>query len=63
MSYIHYVCVVSDVKEKCEADCGIVDLWKAYLGGGHALMFLPHHLLVKEFVHTAFHSYQIIHNK
>jgi len=51
-SYKHYVRVFSELKAKCGAIGGVVLSWPALQAGTKARMFLPHYLLIKEFVHT-----------
>jgi hypothetical protein len=40
------------LKAKCGKSGGVVISWKALHAGKKPQMFLPHYLLVKEFVHT-----------
>ena len=49
--YIHYVQIMSKLKAKCGANGGVVISWKALHKGKKAHMFLPHYLLIKEFIH------------
>ena len=50
--YKHYVRVITDHKEKCGSVGGVVMSWQSLLHGKKARMFLPHYLLMKEFIHT-----------
>ncbi len=50
--YKHYVRVMTDHKDKCGSVGGVVMSWQSLLHGKKARMFLPHYLLMKEFVHT-----------
>ena len=50
--YKHYVPVITDHKEKCGSVGGVVMSWQSLLHGKKARMFLPHYLLMKEFIHT-----------
>ena len=43
---------MTDHKDKCGSVGGVVMSWKSLLHGKKARMFLPHYLLMKEFVHT-----------
>ncbi len=51
-SYLHYVRIMSELKAKCGKSGGVVISWEALHAGKKPRMFLPHYLLVKEFVHT-----------
>ena len=51
-NYVHYVRVLSELKAKCGAKGGVVVSWRALHGGKRPRMFLPHFLLMQEFIHT-----------
>jgi hypothetical protein len=50
--YKHYVQVITNHKEKCGSVGGVVMSWQSLLHGKKACIFLPHYLLMKEFIHT-----------
>ena len=44
--------MIANHKEKCGSVGGVVMSWQSLLHGKEARMFLPHYLLMKEFIHT-----------
>lgn len=53
--YLHYVRAMTEIKGKAGKSGGVVVSWPALLEGRRARMFLPHFLILREFIHFTPH--------